>query len=141
MNNMERRRLLLLLPALPALLRAQDIVVRGKLSVSPAGQPGLTIGGGTFVALQGDPDTQGVLKDARLAGTDFEVVGSFGEGNQFQINPIHMRALFTYKAGRRLMVTYWCDVCAIRTYTPGICWCCREETALDLLEPDKVVKE
>ena len=33
MNNMERRRLLLLLPALPTLLRAQDLVVRGKLSL------------------------------------------------------------------------------------------------------------
>jgi hypothetical protein len=38
------------------------------------------------------------------------------------------------------MVTYWCAVCAIRTFTPGICWCCREETELDLLEPDKVDK-
>ena len=141
MNNMERRRILLLLPALPVLLRGQDSVVRGKLSASPSGAPGLTVEGGKFVILSGDPDTEGVLKDARLVGTDFEVVGRFAEGGKFQINPIHMRALFTYKTGKRLMVTYWCAVCAIRTYTPGICWCCREETELDLLEPDKVVKE
>lgn len=138
---MERRGVLLLLPALPVLLRAEDSIVRGKLSASSSGDPGLGLEGGKFVVLTGDPDTLGVLKDARLANTDFEVVGRYAEGGKFQINPIHMRALFTYKAGKRLMVTYWCDVCAIRTYTPGICWCCREETALDLIEPDKVIKE
>jgi hypothetical protein len=80
-----------------------------------------------------------VLKDARLAGSDFEVVGQ-AEGGQFTIGPIHTRALFTYRDGKRLMVTYWCETCAIRTYTPGLCWCCREETALDLIPPDKVEK-
>ena len=25
-------------------------------------------------------------------------------------------------------------VCSIRTYTPGICYCCQDETALDLRE-------
>jgi hypothetical protein len=34
------------------------------------------------------------------------------------------------------MVTYWCEVCAIRTYTPGECMCCQENTELDLRDPD-----
>ena len=113
---------------------------RGKLTKATTGEPALQTSDGKLVLLGGDPDTVGVLKDARLANTDFEVVGQYTPGGRFTINPIHKRALFAYKGGRRLMVTYWCDVCAIRTYTPGICWCCREETALDLIEPDKVDK-
>lgn len=140
MNNMERKRFLLLIAALPVLLRAADNVVRGKLSKSPSGVPALEVSPGKMVLLAGDADTEGVLRDARLAGMDFEAVGQ-QSGERLQINPIHTRALFTYKGGQRRMVTYWCDICAIRTYTPGICWCCREETVLDLLEPDKVVKE
>lgn len=134
---MERKRFLLLLTAIPALLRAEQAVARGKLSKSSAGEPGLQLDG-KIVLLKGDPDTDGVLKDARLAGSDFEVVGQYLDDGRFQIEPIYKRALFTYKDGQRRMVTYWCEVCAIRTYTPGICWCCREETALDLIEPDKV---
>jgi hypothetical protein len=145
MEYMERRRFLVLLPAAAAtLIGAEASVFRGKLTRTPSGAPALLLGG-KLVPLDGDPDTVGVLKDARLANADFEVIGQLAQaqeaaGSPIRINPIHTRALFTYKNGRRLMVTYWCDVCAIRTYTPGICWCCREETALDLIEPDTVEK-
>ncbi len=63
-----------------------------------------------------------------------------GEFGAVTTAPIHTRALFTYKNGRRGRVTYWRHVCAIRTYTPVICWSCRDETAHDLIEPDKVEK-
>jgi hypothetical protein len=36
------------------------------------------------------------------------------------------------------MITYWCDVCSIRAYTPGPCVCCQQETTLDLRDPDKL---
>jgi hypothetical protein len=140
MEYMERRHFLVLLPAAATILRADESMVRGKLTKAPSGEPALQTNDGSFITLAGDPDTIGVLKDARLANADFEVVGQSSGGGRFTINPIHKRALFTYKNGHRLMVTYWCDVCAIRTYTPGICWCCREETALDLIEPDRVDK-
>jgi hypothetical protein len=42
--------------------------------------------------------------------------------------------MFVHQGGKRLFVTYWCDVCSIRTYTPGLCLCCRKETDLDLRE-------
>ena len=140
MEYMERRRFIVLLPPAAAILRADESIVRGKLTKASTGDPALQTSDGKVVPLGGDPDTVGVLKDARLANIDFEVVGQYTPGGRFTINPIHKRALFAYKGGRRLMVTYWCEVCAIRTYTPGICWCCREETALDLIEPDKVEK-
>lgn len=135
---MQRRGFLVLLPAaVLAANTAPGARFRGKLTPNP--KPALNQGSGKLIYLQGDADTIGVLKDARLAGADFEVVGQL-EGDTVTINPIHTAALFAYKDGKRLRVTYWCDVCAIRTYTPGLCWCCREETVLDLRDPDTVDK-
>ena len=114
--------------------------LRGKLVEGPGGKAAIQSGGKTVI-LTGDEDTVGVLKDKRLADVDFEVIGKFSPAGEFAVNPIHKRAMFVHKDGKRLLITYWCDVCAIRTYTPGICWCCREDTALDLREPDTVDKK
>src|SRR4051794_24836233 len=105
MNNMERRRFLLLLPASLTVLRASDGVARGKLKKAAGDQPALQTSDGKLLILKGDPDTMGVLKDGRLADADFEVVGQFKEGDRFNVNPIHTRALFAYKGNQRLMVT------------------------------------
>jgi hypothetical protein len=136
-KGMQRRRFLVLLPAAAALANASGDVFRGRLAATP--KPRLDMGGGRVIQLQGDEDTLGVLRDPRLAGADFEVVGT-RQGDTVTINPIHTAALFAHKDGKRLRVTYWCDVCAIRTYTPGLCWCCREDTVLDLRDPDTVDK-
>jgi predicted RNA-binding protein with PUA domain len=40
--------------------------------------------------------------------------------------------------GRLKMVTYWCDICSIRTYIPGPCMCCQKYTDLDLRMPDDI---
>jgi len=136
-----RRRGFLLLPFAAALtLRASEgkKVLRGKLGVDGQGRAALRLPDGRTVALHGDEETTLVLADKRLAGTDFEVIGAVGANGVFEINPIYLAALYAYKDGARKRVTYWCDVCAIRTYSPGPCWCCREETALDLRDPDKV---
>ena len=117
--------------ALPAETGA---VFRGKLTSGPGGKPALESSGGVLL-LTGDEATMGVLKDPRLAGADFEVHGKL-EAGTVSVNPIHTRALFVHKNGKRLLVTYWCDVCYIRTYTPGRCWCCQDDTRLDLIDPE-----
>ena len=122
---------------MPALLPGAPATLRGTLATTPDGKPALKTADGKLTALTGDDDTLGVLKDKRLAGADFELIGE-QTGDQFKVGPIHTRAMFVHKGGKRLAVTYWCDVCAIRTYTPGICWCCREETELDLRDPDSL---
>ena len=105
---------------------------RGKLS--PGAQPRLTGSQGSTL-LTGDAGTMLVLGDQRLSGTDFEVVGEpSGEPGLFRVGPLHKRAMFVHQAGKRLMVTYWCAVCSIRTFTPGVCMCCQDETALDFKE-------
>ena len=110
-------------------------MLRGKLGKTPDGAAALE-SGGKLTALDGDEDTVGVLNDKRLAGADLEVNGA-QTGAKFTVDPIHKKAMFVHKDGKRLTISYWCDVCAIRTYTPGICWCCREETELQLRETDK----
>ena len=136
-RSVRRRHLLASLLFLPVISSAAGDpagTLRGKLTKGPA----LKTPDGKLISLSGDADTIGVLNDARLDGVDLEVNGKSDAPNRFTINPIHTRAIFVHKDGKRLLVTYWCDVCAIRTYTPGICWCCREDTALDLMDADKV---
>jgi hypothetical protein len=108
--------------------------VRGKLTQKD-GQPSvLTTPEGKSVPLEGDDQTTGVLRDARLKDLEFEAIGHYTPNGTLRILPIHKRAMYVHKDGKRMFVTYWCAVCAIRTYTPGICWCCQDDTALDLRE-------
>ena len=132
---MHRRGFLILLPA--AALAVDNPAARFRGKLVQGAKPALEQSDGKRLNLACDYYTLGVLKDTRLASADFEVVGRL-EGDTVTIQPIHTAALFAYKDGKRLRVTYWCDVCAIRTYTPGLCWCCREETELDLRDPDTV---
>jgi hypothetical protein len=94
----------------------------------------LRMSGGKTVYLEGDEDTTKVIQDARLTGADFEAAGEFVQPDRFRIGPIHKKSMWVYRHGHRRLITYWCSVCSIRSYTPGICWCCQEETELDLIE-------
>ncbi|MEN6605670.1 MAG: hypothetical protein ABFD60_00375 [Bryobacteraceae bacterium] len=110
--------------------------VRGTLVQKPGQKPAVRTPSSKLVTLDGDEPTRGVLNDLRLAGLDFEAIGKFEGLDTLRIDPIHTRSMFIHRDGKRLMITYWCAVCAIRTYTPGKCWCCQEETALDPIEHD-----
>ena len=104
--------------------------VRGKL-VGPAT---VQTPDGRRIHLSGDTSTEGVVKDARVIGNDFEMTGTFKSPEEFEIGLIHTKSMYIHKNGKRLFITYWCEVCSIRTYTPGMCWCCQENTELDLRE-------
>jgi hypothetical protein len=110
--------------------------IRGKLTQRD-GKPALELTDHKLVALDGDEPTRGVLNDKRLAGVDMEATGHYANPSQFTVDPIHTKALHVYKDGKRHTISYWCDTCSIRTYTPGICWCCQQETALDLQDDGK----
>ncbi|MBL8175408.1 MAG: hypothetical protein JNK48_12110 [Bryobacterales bacterium] len=85
------------------------------------------------VKLSGDEPTMGVLRDKRVHGMELEITGEAADGG-LRILPIHKQGMFVMKDGKKLFVTYWCDICSIRTYTPGVCLCCQDETQLDLRE-------
>ena len=88
-----------------------------------------------MVELEADGPSTAVLRDARLKEEDFEVVGRFRTPSLLVVDPIHERALFVWRGGKRLVVTYWCDVCSIRAWSPGRCQCCQEEMRVDLRDP------
>jgi hypothetical protein len=118
----------------------QPDTVTGKLVQPPGKPPAIQTAPGKLIQLDGDEPTRGVLNDKRLAGFALEARGHFTAPDHFQVDPIHTRAILVRKDGKVKFVTYWCDICSIRTYTPGLCWCCQEETTLDLLDPDQADK-
>lgn len=109
--------------------------MRGRLVQEEGQPPRIRTTEGRLVTLEGDPPTLGVLRDERLRAEDFEALGAFTGPDKFTVLPIHERAMFVWRKGKRLVITYWCDVCAIRTYSPGLCQCCQEPTALDPRDP------
>jgi hypothetical protein len=124
-----KRRVLFLIPAL--LLGEGAKPLRGKLL------PGrkLLVGDKT-ISLLSDEAVAKVLEDERLIGTELEVEGlAAGEG-KFEIDGIHTKPVYTFVNGDRLGVSYWCEICYIRTYSPGKCWCCQEYTKLDPKAPN-----
>jgi hypothetical protein len=116
-------------------------VIAGSLTLREGRAPALALENRKLVELDGDPDTRGVLNDKRLAGALLRLRGRYVSPDKFMVDPIHTRAMHVHRNGKDLLITYWCDVCSIRTYTPGKCWCCQQETELDLREPDKLNEE
>ena len=113
-----------------------DSTVRGKLTLQD-GKPALKTAAGAAVVLDGDDATRGVLNDQRLQGSDIEAAGRYSNTKVFVVNPIHTKALYVYHDGKRHTISYWCKVCSIRTYSPGPCMCCQEDTELDLQPAEK----
>ena len=108
--------------------------LRGRLRQLSGNKSALETASGKLVEVRGDEPTTGVLNDRRLAGQDLELIGERKSTDLFLVDPIHTKAMFVHKDGKRYFITYWCDICSIRTYTPGKCWCCQEETRIDLRE-------
>lgn len=138
---MNRRQLFAFLGAAAAAARAWAAetagTVRGKLATGSPARLGTATGA---VELTGDAASLLVLADARLNGVEFEANGAAVEPGKFRVDPIHKRNMFVHKDGKRLMISYWCSVCSIRTWQPGSCLCCQDETELDLGESFETVK-
>jgi hypothetical protein len=111
--------------------------LRGKLTQRDAQPPALETTDHKLVTLEGDEAALKVLNDKRLNGVDLEAAGHFTGSGHFLIDPNHARTVLVHKDGKIKMVTYWCDVCSIRSYEPGLCWCCQQETVLELRDPDQ----
>ena len=113
------------------------ISIKGKLVQRKDGLAVLLTDDGKEIKLSGDEDTQKVLRDPRLANVQLEAIGHYSGPDQFTIGPIFEKNMFVLKDGKRRRITYWCDVCSIRTYAPGVCVCCQKWTDLDLRDPNQ----
>jgi hypothetical protein len=114
-----------------------SVTLQGKLIVREGKPAALETPDHKLVQLTGDNPTQKVLGDSRLNGFEIQARGHYTSPGQFQLDPIHTHSMLVNREGHLKMVTYWCDVCSIRAYTPGPCVCCQQETVLDLRDPDK----
>src|SRR5579862_1474243 len=73
--------------------------IRGTLLQRPNQPPAIETADHHIVSLDGDGPTKGVLNDQRLAGFDLEAKGHFTAPDQFQVDPIHTKAMFVHKDG------------------------------------------
>jgi hypothetical protein len=126
---------ILLFTPVAAIAAEGRATISGRLQPSTGGPVSLKTGDGKLLILDGDISTMAVLRDPRVIREEFEAVGEWKSPDRFLIDPIHKKALFIRRNGKLLIITYWCAVCAIRTYAPGRCQCCQEETALDPRDP------
>ena len=110
-------------------------VLRGKLMVRDGQPSALETTDHKVVVLSGDESTQKVRADNRLNGYQVEARGHFTAPGRFAIDPFHTRGLVAVQNGKVRLITYYCDVCNIRAYTPGPCACCQKETTLSLQDP------
>jgi hypothetical protein len=110
--------------------------LRGKLSIRDGKPATLETSDRKSFTLDGDETTMKVLSDTRLNGFEVEIRGHITAPGRFLIDPTHTRSLLVRKDGKLKLISYWCDVCSIRAYTPGPCVCCQRETTIDLLDPD-----
>jgi hypothetical protein len=111
--------------------------IEGTLAHRAGQTASLESAGQKPVTLTGDKSTVAVLADRRLDGMDVQAKGHFTAPDRFQIDPSHTRSLLVRKEGHLKLVTYWCELCSIRAYTPGLCACCQQETTLDLRDPSQ----
>jgi hypothetical protein len=112
--------------------------IEGKLIVRGGSLSVLETADHKQIELDGDTETRKVLRDQRLNGMDIHATGHFTAPGKFQLDPQHKRALTVHQHEKEQMITYWCEVCGIRAYSPGPCVCCQAETELQLRDLDNI---
>jgi hypothetical protein len=114
------------------------VTLHGKLIVRAGKPTAIETTDHKTVLVDGDPEMRKVLADPRINGFEVQAKGHFTAPDRFLLDPIHTHSMLVNQKGHLKMVTYWCDVCSIRAYTPGPCVCCQRETVLDLRDPDEL---
>jgi hypothetical protein len=105
--------------------------IRGKL-IQPDSGPVSLVTGSTKIEIRADKDSESILRDRRLAPLEIALHGHAVDATHFRLDPFFLKPINAVKDGKEMLVTYYCDVCSIRYYTPGRCVCCQEETRVDL---------
>lgn len=110
--------------------------LQGKLDLHAGKPPILATSDHKRIVLEADETESQVLGDTRVNGFDVQVTGHFTPEGHFQLDAGHHHPILVHQNGHLKLISYWCDVCSIRAFTPGPCACCQKETTLDLIDPD-----
>src|SRR3954465_3535464 len=94
---------------------AQSTKLRGKLTQRDHQPPAIETSEHKLVTIEGDEAALKVLNDKRLNGTELEASGHFTTPDRFVLDPNHARSVLAHNHGKLKMITYWCDVCSIRS--------------------------
>jgi len=113
----------------------ENIVVRGSLvCVNPGGHEapctgkedafGLKDAAGRIYALKSDKSLETLRIEPRIQSKDFQLtLRQIKNSSLYEI----IKSRF-FRDGKLYDFYYFCDVCNIKTYHPGLCMCCRQET-------------
>src|SRR6185295_19901058 len=63
-----------------------------------------------------------VFTDSRVRERELQITARLRESNQLETIKVQ-----SIKAGKLYDIYYFCDICSITAYTPGLCPCCRNE--------------
>jgi hypothetical protein len=63
-----------------------------------------------------------VFTDSRVRQQELQITGRLHGRDQLEIIKVQL-----VKAGKIFDIFYYCDVCSITAYVPGLCPCCRNE--------------
>lgn len=80
---------------------------------------------GRLAPLTRTKNSEALFVDARLRAKELVLKGQLREDGGFEAIVFQ-----SVKDGERHSLFYWCDICTIRTITPGECVCCREPVEL-----------
>lgn len=124
-----------LLSAGSGLTAPEEVVLRGRaVCLDDGGEPsgtgaecpdeppgGWALRGeaGALHPLSADDALVAMLTDERVRSRELQVTAWREDGG---LALVHLRTVID---GRLHDPHYYCDVCAIRAHTPGLCWCCR----------------
>ena len=77
--------------------------------------------GRLYKFLPGDTMTP-LFTDSRVRQRELQITARLHSGDQLEIIKVQ-----SVKAGKLYDIYYYCDVCSITAYVPGLCPCCRNE--------------
>ncbi len=70
-----------------------------------------------------DDEIELTLADKRIAGKTLQMEGKWKDPQTFEV-----QRFFSVHNGKLFRVTYYCNICNITTYKPGLCMCCQNPT-------------
>lgn len=101
-----------------------DITLTGVLA-QRAGAPVLRVKDKSYrlISSINNLDVTLTLADERNSGRELQVLGRWKDAETFDAV-----RFFSLREGKLHKVTYFCQICNITTYRPGICDCCQNPT-------------
>ena len=63
-----------------------------------------------------------IFTDSRVRQRELQITGRLRNGDELEIIKVQ-----SIKSGKLYDIYYFCELCNIKAYTPGLCPCCRNE--------------